>query len=152
MFKISSLIRTYCSGFVLLWGLRTHKMLQINRSEAITRGFTQVGAFILWLWFQKWIKWENGSNWKHHLKVLATLPTTTQKWLKLLPKSQISDNDSFLSVMQEDSRNPREAMDESMDPPSYLSSHPDSFPELSYSIQIGRGESLGAEAPVVVLG
>lgn len=34
-------------------------------------------------------------------------------------------------------------MDECIDPPLYLSSHPDPFPELSHSVQIGRGGKIG---------
>lgn len=81
-------------------------MLQINRFEVITRGFTQMEVLILWLWFQKWIKQDKGSNSKHNSRILATLTTTTQKrscsnLTTLLPKLQISDDHSFSSVMQE---------------------------------------------------
>lgn len=87
-------------------GILNTKMLQINIFEAITWGFTQMEVLILWLWFQKLIKQDKGSNSKHNSKILATLTTTTQKrshWnlTTLLPKLQISDDHSFLSVMQE---------------------------------------------------
>lgn len=109
-------------------------MLQINRFEAITRGFTRMEVLIVWLWFQKWMKQDKGSSSKHNSRILATLATTTQKrsrWnlTTLLPKLQISDDRFVSSMMQENGEQnpPRERPDEHIDLSSYLSSHSDSY-------------------------